>query len=144
MTDGPGTRLPRQHHVRLESLDTPSDHLARSRTIRPLTPDRPGMRMQNQELHNRSHTHHSNTMVPHQQHIITMPDHLMDTRLNTVRPLESLRGIGQELVTLIGHLTHTSDIPGRKADRVMSGNLRFPPTNLMDGRQTWRRRSEMR
>jgi hypothetical protein len=63
-----------------------------------------------------------------------MPYHLMDTWLNIVRPLESLRGIGQELVTLIGHLTHTSDVPGRKADRVMSGNLRFPPTNLMDGR----------
>jgi hypothetical protein len=83
-------------------------------------------------------------MVPHQQHIIIIPYQLMDTGLNIVRPLESLRGIGQELVTLIGHLTHTSDIPRRKADRVMSGNLRFPPTNLMDGRQTWRRGSEMR
>jgi hypothetical protein len=39
--------------------------------------------------------------------------------------------------------THTSDIPG-KADRVMSGNLRFPPTNLMGGRQTWRRGLEMK
>jgi hypothetical protein len=73
-----------------------------------------------------------------------MPYHLMDTGLNTVRPLESLRGIGQELVTLIGHLTHTSDVPGKKADRVISGNLRFPPTNLMDGHQTWRRGSETR
>jgi hypothetical protein len=73
-----------------------------------------------------------------------MPYHLMDIRLNTVRPQESLRGIGQELVTLIGHLAHTSNIPGRKADRVMSGNLRFPPTNSMDDRQTWRRGSETR
>jgi hypothetical protein len=137
-------RLPRQHHIRLDSPDTPSDHLARSRTIRPLTPDRLGMRTQNQELHNSSHTHRSNTMEPHQQHIITMPYHLMDIGLHTVHPLESLRGIGQELVTLIGHLTHTSDIPGRKADRVMSGNLRFPTTNLMDGRQTWQRGSETR
>jgi hypothetical protein len=68
-----------------------------------------------------------------------MSYHLMGTGLNTVRPLERLRGIGQELVTLIGHLTHTSDVPGRKADKVMSGNLRFPPINLMDGRQTWQR-----
>jgi hypothetical protein len=83
-------------------------------------------------------------MVPHQQHIITMPYHLMDTGLNTVRPLESLRGIGQELVTLIGHLTHTSDVPRRKVDKVMSDNLRFLPTNLMDGRQTWWRGLETR
>jgi hypothetical protein len=142
--DGPGTRLPRQHHIRLDSPDTPSDRLARLQTIRSLTPDRPGMRTQNQELHNRSHTHRSSNMVPHQQHTITMPCHLMDIGLNIVRPLESLRGIGQELVTLIGHLTHTSDIPGRKADRVMSGNLRFPPTNLMGGHQTWRGGLEMR
>jgi hypothetical protein len=75
------------------------------------------MRMLNRELHNThsSHTHRSNIMVPHQQHIITMPYHLMDTWLNTVRPLEGLRGIGQELVTLIGQLTHTSDVPRRKA-----------------------------
>jgi hypothetical protein len=72
-------------------------------------------------------------MVPHQQHIIIMPYHLMDIGLNTVRPQESLRGIGQELVTLIRHLTHTSNTTGRKTDRVMSGNLRFPPTNSMDG-----------
>jgi hypothetical protein len=66
----------------------------------------------------------------------------MDIGLNIVRPQESLRGIGQELVTLIGHLTHTSNNPRRKVDRVMSGNLRFPPTNSMDGRQTWWRGSE--
>jgi hypothetical protein len=94
------------------------------------------MRMQNRKLCNThsSHTHRSNIMVPHQQHIIIMPYHLMDIGLNTVRPQESLRGIGQELVTLIGHLTHTSNTPRRKADRVMLGNLRFPPTNSMDGR----------
>jgi hypothetical protein len=73
-----------------------------------------------------------------------MPYHLMDTWLNNVRTLEILRGTGQELVTLIGHLTCTSEVPGRKVDRVMSGNLSFPPTNLMDGRQTWRRGSETR
>jgi hypothetical protein len=73
-----------------------------------------------------------------------MPYHLMDIGLNTVRPQESLRGIGQELVTLIGHITHTSNTPRRKADRVMSGNLRFPPTNSMGGRQTWQRGSETR
>jgi hypothetical protein len=83
-------------------------------------------------------------MVPHQQHIIIMPDHLMDIGLNTIRPQESLRGIGQELVTLIEHLTHTSNTPGRKADRMMSGKLRFSPTNPMDGRHTWRRGSETR
>jgi hypothetical protein len=44
-----------------------------------------------------------------------MSYHLMDTGLNIVRPQESLRGIGQELVTLIGHLTHTSNTPRRKA-----------------------------
>jgi hypothetical protein len=65
-----------------------------------------------------------------------MPYHLMDIGLNTIQPLESLRGIGQELVTLIGHLTHTSNIPGRKADKVMSGNLRFicqPGPSIADG-----------
>jgi hypothetical protein len=83
-------------------------------------------------------------MVPHEQHIIIIPYHLMDIGLNTVLPQGSLRGIGQELVTLIGHLAHTSNIPGRKADRMMSGNLRFPPTNSMDGNQIWRRGSETR
>jgi hypothetical protein len=40
-----------------------------------LMPDHPGMHMQNQELHNTlsPHTHRNNIMVPHQQHIITMP-----------------------------------------------------------------------
>jgi hypothetical protein len=38
------------------------------------------------------------------------------------------------VVALIGHLAHISDIPGRKADRMMLGNMRFPPTNLMGGR----------
>jgi hypothetical protein len=61
----------------------------------------------------------------------------MDTGLNILRPPENLRNIEQEVVTLIGHLTHISDIPGRKADRMMSGNQRFPPTNLMEGHQTW-------
>jgi hypothetical protein len=73
-----------------------------------------------------------------------MPYHLMDIGLNIVRPQESLRGIEQELVTLIGHLTHTSNTPGRKADKVMSGNLRFPPTKSMDGCQTWRGGSKTR
>jgi hypothetical protein len=75
------------------------------------------MRTQSRELRNThsSHIHRSNIMVPHQQHIIIMSYHLMDTGLNIIRPQESLRGIGQELVTLIGHLTHTSNTPGRKA-----------------------------
>jgi hypothetical protein len=110
------------------------------------TPDRPDMCTQSRELRN-THSSHilcNYIMVPHQQHIIIMPYHLMGIGLNIVRPQESLRGIGQELVTLIGHLTHTSNTPGRKADRVMSDNLRFPPTNSMDGRQTWRRGSETR
>jgi hypothetical protein len=58
----------------------------------------------------------------------------MNTGLNSLRPPESLRDIEQEVVALIGHLAHISNIPGRKADRMMSGNLRFPPTNLMEGR----------
>jgi hypothetical protein len=36
-----------------------------------------------------------------------------------------------EGVALIGHLPHILDIPWRETDRMMSGNLRFPPTNLM-------------
>jgi hypothetical protein len=97
-----------------------------------------GKRTEKRELHNihSSHTHRSNTMVPHRRHVITMPCHLMNTWLNILRPLESLRDIEQEVVALIGHLGHISDIPGRKADRMMPGNLRFPPTNLMEGRQT--------
>jgi hypothetical protein len=117
-------------------------------TFRPFdqVTDHPDMHTQNRELRNTHsfHIHRSNIMVPHQQHIIIMPYHLMNIGLNTTRLQESLRGIGQELVTLIGHITHTSNIPGRKADRVMSGNLRFLPTNSMDGRQTWRRGSETR
>jgi hypothetical protein len=87
-----------------------------------------------------SQQHYGVSPATHYNHAIPPHGH----RAEYCRPLESLRGIGQELVTLIGHLTHTSDVPGRKADRVMSDNLRFPPTNLIDGRQTWRRGSETR
>jgi hypothetical protein len=41
-----------------------------------------------------------------------------------------------EGVALIGHLTHILNIPGRKADNIMLGNLRFSPPYLMDGNQT--------
>jgi hypothetical protein len=61
----------------------------------------------------------------------------MDTWLNILRPPESLRDVEQEVVALIGHLTHISDIPKGKADKMMLGNLRFPPTNLMEDRQAW-------
>jgi hypothetical protein len=105
----------------------------------PLCADRPSMRTQNQELQNMCsfHTHHSCTTVPHRQHIITMSCHLMYSGPNIILPQETPRDIGQEVVALIGHLTHISDILGRKADRMMSDNLRFPPTNLTDGRRTW-------
>jgi hypothetical protein len=108
--------------------------------------NRPGLRTQNQELHNmRSpRTHRNLTTVPHRQHIITMTCHFMRTGLNILQPPESPRDIGQEVVALIGHLTHISNIPRRKADRMMSGNLRFPPTNLMDSHQTWWKRLGMR
>jgi hypothetical protein len=62
-----------------------------------------------------------------------MSCHLMYTGPNILRPPENPRDIEQEVVALIGHLTHISDIPVRKADIMISGNLRFPPTNLMDG-----------
>jgi hypothetical protein len=61
----------------------------------------------------------------------------MYTGLNILRPPENPRDIEQEVVALIGHLTYISDIPGRKVDKMMSSNLRFPPKNLMNGRQTW-------
>jgi hypothetical protein len=73
-----------------------------------------------------------------------MPGHLMNIRLNILRPPESLRDIEQEVVALIGHLAHISDIPRRKADKMMSGNLRFPPTNLMESHQTWWKELDMR
>jgi hypothetical protein len=66
-----------------------------------------------------------------------MPCHLMNIELNILRPPESLRDVEQEVVALIGHLAHILDISGTKANRMMSGNLRFAPTNLMEGRETW-------
>jgi hypothetical protein len=33
-------------------------------------------------------------------------------------------------VAIIGHLTHNLNIPRRKADNIMSGNLRFSPLVL--------------
>jgi hypothetical protein len=42
-------------------------------------------------------------------------------------PTEGSRDIGQEGVSLIGHLTHIFNIPGRKVNKIMSGNLRFSP-----------------
>jgi hypothetical protein len=58
----------------------------------------------------------------------------MFTWLNILQPLKNPTDIEEEMA-LIGHLTHISDIPRRKADRMMLGNLRFSPTNLMDGCQ---------
>jgi hypothetical protein len=60
----------------------------------------------------------------------------MYTRPNILRPPESLRDIEQEVVALVGPNTHLGH-PWEENDRMMTGNLRFPPTNLMDGRQTW-------
>jgi hypothetical protein len=51
----------------------------------------------------------------------------MYTRLNILRPPENPRDIEEEVVALIGYLTHISDILGRKVDRMMSGNLSFHP-----------------
>jgi hypothetical protein len=68
----------------------------------------------------------------------------MNTGLNILRPPKSLRDVEQEVVALIGHIAHISDIPERKADRMMSGNLRFPHTNLMEGCQTWWKELGMR
>jgi hypothetical protein len=120
-------KLHRQHHIWPDSPDILSDRSVQSQTVRPLTPDRLGIRMQNRELHNihSSHTHHNNTIVPHRRHVITMSSHLMNIGLNILRPPENLRDIEQEVVALIGHLAHISDIPRRKADRMMSSNLRF-------------------
>jgi hypothetical protein len=73
------------------------------------------------------HTHRSSTTLPHQQHIITMPCHLMCLGMNILRPPQIPRDIGQEGVALIGHLTHILNIPGRKADKIMSDNLKFSP-----------------
>jgi hypothetical protein len=56
----------------------------------------------------------------------------MNKELNILRLPGRQRDVEQEVVALIGHLAHISDIPGRKAR-----HLRFPPTNLMVGRQTW-------
>jgi hypothetical protein len=99
MTDGPSTKLPRQHHIRPSDPDIPSDRSTRSRTVRPLTLDRPGMHMQNRELHNihSSHTHRSNTMVPHRRHIVTMPCHLRNIGPNILRPPETMRDIEQKV-----------------------------------------------
>jgi hypothetical protein len=61
----------------------------------------------------------------------------MNTGMNILWPPKSLRDIEQEVVALIGQLAHILDIHGRKDDIMMSGNLRFPPTNLMEGRHMW-------
>jgi hypothetical protein len=72
------------------------------RTVRPLTPDHPAIRTQNNELHNMrsscTHRSYSCTMVSHRQHIITMSCHLMYTGSNILRPLESLRDIGSNIL----------------------------------------------
>jgi hypothetical protein len=73
-----------------------------------------------------------------------MLGHLMNIELNILRPPESLRDVKEEVVALIGHQAHNSNIPGRKADKMMLGNLRFPPTNLMKGHQTWCKESGTR
>jgi hypothetical protein len=64
-----------------------------------------------------------------------MPPHMhMDEYSSATREPERHRAGG---VALIGHLTRILNITGRKDNKIMSGNLRFSPSKLMDGRQTW-------
>jgi hypothetical protein len=58
----------------------------------------------------------------------------MDEYSSATREPERHRAGG---VALIGHLTRILNITGRKDNKIMSGNLRFSPSKLMDGRQTW-------
>jgi hypothetical protein len=92
--------------------------------LRPFDPvaDYSGTHMQNQGLHKTHsfYTHRRITTLPHQQHIITMSCHLICPGTNILLPPESPRDIGQKRVALIAHLTHILDIPGRKADKMMS------------------------
>jgi hypothetical protein len=60
--------------------------------------------------------------------------------LNIFQPPENPKDIGQEVVALIGHITHISDIPWRKADKMMSGNIRFSLSKLNGCHQTWWKR----
>jgi hypothetical protein len=58
----------------------------------------------------------------------------------TREPERYRAGAGDINMTPSTHLRH----PGRKDDRILLGNLRFPPTNLMEGRQIWWKESGTR
>jgi hypothetical protein len=68
-------------HIRSDRLGITPNHLAWSRTVRPLTPNRLGMHTQNTELHNMHNfvTHHDNTTTAHCHHIITMSRLIIQT-----------------------------------------------------------------
>jgi hypothetical protein len=74
------TRKPlTKRHICLNRLGITSNHLAQSWIVQPLRPDHSDTHTQNAELHSMDHfrTHHSNTMTPTWQHIITMSHHLI-------------------------------------------------------------------
>lgn len=129
-----GTKLPRQRHIRLDSPDTPLDRLAQSQTSGPLHQIVWVRVRRTRGYTTRSfYTHPSSTTRPHQCHIIILSCHLICPGPNTLRPSESTRDIGQEGMAPIGHLTHISNILGRKDDNIMSDNLRFSSPYLKYG-----------